>query len=81
MFEFVSKKVVSLARNEIEEVIHKVQDYLREINILTFQYNLVGSASNRRHLVTRIKVVIKVLIWIIISLFNDLITSMMMQKP
>ena len=54
MFEFVSKKEVSLARNEIEPIIHKVQNYLRKNNIMTFKYYLVGSASNRRHLVTRI---------------------------
>ena len=54
MYEFVSKKEVSFARDEIEQVIHNVQDYLRENSILTFQYNLVGSASNHRHLVTRI---------------------------
>ena len=54
MYEYVSKKEVSLARNEIEVIINKVQDYLREKAILTFQYNLVGSASNHRHLVTRI---------------------------
>lgn len=54
MYEFVSKKEVSFARDEIEQIIHNVQDYLRENNILTFQYNLVGSASNHRHLVTRI---------------------------
>ena len=54
MFEFVSKKEVSLARNEIETIIHKVQNYLRKNNIMTFQYYLVGSASNSRHLVTRI---------------------------
>lgn len=54
MYEFVSKKEVQSARNEIEGVIHNVQDYLRKNNILTFQYNLVGSASKHRHLVTRI---------------------------
>ena len=55
MYEFVSKKEVSFARDEIEKVIHKVQGYLRENNVLTFQYDLVGSARNHRHLVTRIK--------------------------
>ena len=54
MFEFVSKKEVSLAKSEIEQIIHKVQDYLRDNNIITFQYQLIGSASNHRHLVTRI---------------------------
>ena len=54
MYEFVSKKEVLFARNEIEPIIHRVQNYLRDNNILTFQYNLVGSASNHRHLVTRI---------------------------
>lgn len=54
MYEYVSKKEVSFARNKIEQVIHNVQDYLRRNNILTFEYNLVGSASNHRHLVTRI---------------------------
>lgn len=54
MYEYVNKKEVDFARNEIEQIIHNVQDYLRENNILTFQYNLVGSASNHRHLVTRI---------------------------
>lgn len=55
MYEFVSKKEVSLARNEIEKVIHNVQFYLKKKKILSFQYNLVGSANNHRHLVTRIK--------------------------
>lgn len=54
MYEFVSKKEVSLARQEIEPIINKVQNYLRDKKISTFQYNLVGSASNHRHLVTRI---------------------------
>ena len=52
-FEFVKQKEVAQARKEIEQVILKVQDYLRENNILTFQYNLVGSAG-KRHLVTRV---------------------------
>lgn len=54
MFEFVSKKEVSLARNEIEPIIHKIQNYLRTNNIITFQYYLIGSASNRRYLIIRI---------------------------
>ncbi|MBO5021860.1 MAG: hypothetical protein J6C53_00055 [Clostridia bacterium] len=54
MFEFVTKKEVNLRKSEIEVIIHKVQDFLRENNILTFQYHLVGSASNQRHLVTRV---------------------------
>lgn len=54
-YEFVSKKEVSIVRDEIEKIIHQVQDYLRKEGILTFQYFLVGSASNKRHLVTRIK--------------------------
>lgn len=54
-YEYVSKKEVSIAREEIEEKIHKVQKYLEKECILTFQYYLVGSASNKRHLVTRIK--------------------------
>ncbi len=52
--EFVDKKEVAFAREEIEKVIHNVQNYLRKQGIMTFQYNLVGSASNKRHLVTRI---------------------------
>lgn len=52
-FEFVTQKEVAQARKEIEQVILKVQGYLRENNILTFQYNLVGSAG-KRHLVTRV---------------------------
>jgi len=51
-FEYVEKKVMESARKEIESVIHNVQNELK--SILTFQYNLVGSASNNRHLVTRI---------------------------
>ena len=54
-YEYVSKKEVYLVRDEIETIIHKVQDYLRKEGILTFQYYLVGSASNKRHLVTRLK--------------------------
>ncbi len=52
-FEYVMPKEVAQARKEIEQVILKVQDYLRENNILTFQYNLVGSAG-KRHLVTSV---------------------------
>lgn len=51
-FEYVEKKEVGIARKEIESVIHNVQNELK--GILTFQFNLVGSASNNRHLVTRI---------------------------
>lgn len=54
MYEFVNKKEVSLVRYEIETIIHKVQDFLRKRHIMTFQYNLVGSASRHKHLVTRI---------------------------
>ncbi|MBR3885115.1 MAG: hypothetical protein IKJ33_01430 [Clostridia bacterium] len=54
-YEYVSKKEISLARDEIKKIIHQVQDYLRKEGILTFQYYLVGSASNKRHLVTRLK--------------------------
>ena len=54
-YEYVTKQEVSIAREEIEDIIHKVQNYLRKEKLLTFQYNLIGSASNKRHLVTRIK--------------------------
>ena len=54
-YEYVSNKEISLVRDEIEKIIHRVQDYLRKEGILTFQYYLVGSASNKRHLVTRLK--------------------------
>lgn len=54
-YEYVSNKEISLVRDEIEKIIHRVQDYLRKERILTFQYYLVGSASNKRHLVTRLK--------------------------
>lgn len=54
MYEYVSTKEVLLARKEIEPIILKVQKFLRDNNILTFQYGLVGSAGKHRHLVTRI---------------------------
>lgn len=54
MYEYVINKEVKFAREKIESVILKVQDYLRRKDILTFQFNLVGSASKSRHLVTRV---------------------------
>lgn len=53
MFEYVTKNEVKIAKLEIEEVIHKVQKFLK--GKISFQYHLIGSASNQRNLVTRIK--------------------------
>ena len=55
MYEYVSKKEVNFSRNEIEPAINDVQKYLRNNDILTFQFYLVGSAGKNRNLVTRIK--------------------------
>lgn len=52
MFEYVTKEEVKIAKLEIEEVIHKVQKFLK--GKISFQYHLIGSASNQRNLVTRI---------------------------
>lgn len=54
MYEFVSKKEYAPVRNEIEEVIKKVQNKLREEDKdLTFQFKLVGSGG--KHLISKIK--------------------------
>ena len=53
MYEYVTKNEVKIAKSEIEEVIHKVQKFLK--GKISFQYHLVGSASSQRNLVTRIK--------------------------
>ena len=53
MYEFVSKKELTLAKLAIVPIILKVQKELRKKKIITFQYNLIGSANKHKHLVTR----------------------------
>lgn len=48
-YEFVPKKEYQPIRKELEEIIRKVQDEVRDK--FTFQYKLVG--SGKRHLITR----------------------------
>ncbi len=51
MYEFVEKDEYQPVRNILEEIIHRVQDLVRDE--FTFQYQLIGSGG--RHLITRIK--------------------------
>ncbi len=50
-YEYVSKKQYQPVREELEDIIKKVQDLVRDT--FTFQFKLVGSGG--RHLITRIK--------------------------
>ena len=51
-YEYVSKKEYQPVRKELEQIIHRVQDQLRERG-MTFQYHLIGSGA--RQLITRKK--------------------------
>ena len=53
MFEYVPKSEYQHLRNYVENTIKKVQNEFRINNILTFQFNLIGSA--KRKLITRVK--------------------------
>lgn len=52
-YEYVSKSEYAPVRKELEQIINRVQVYMRKNYGLTFQFRLVG--SGRRHLITRIK--------------------------
>lgn len=53
-YEYVSRNEYQPIRNELEEIIKKVQNICRELDKeFTFQFKLVGSGS--RHLITRVK--------------------------
>ncbi len=51
MYEYVDEKEYSPVRAEIESIIKKVQDVVRDV--MTFQFTLLGSGAS--HLITRIK--------------------------
>ena len=51
-YEYVPKTEYQPVRNELEQIIHRVQNLLRERG-MTFQYHLIGSGN--RHLITREK--------------------------
>ena len=54
MYEFVPKKEYMPIRNELENIIKKVQKILKDIDRdQTFQFQLIG--SGKRHLITKIK--------------------------
>ncbi len=53
MYEYVKKSEYAPVRKELEQIINRVQVYMRENYGLTFQFRLIG--SGQRHLVTRIK--------------------------
>lgn len=50
-YEFVSRAEYTPVRKEIEKLIKRAQDKMREADGKTFQFQLVG--SGRRHLITR----------------------------
>lgn len=51
MFEYVPKREYKPFKLEVDEILRKVQKNLRKNKILTFQFNLIGSA--KRKLITR----------------------------
>lgn len=53
MYEYVKKSEYAPVRKELEQIINRVQIYMRKNFGLTFQFRLIG--SGQRHLVTRIK--------------------------
>lgn len=52
-FEYVPKGEYQPFKLEVDEILRKVQRFLRENKILTFQFNLIGSAG--RKFITRVK--------------------------
>lgn len=52
-FEFVPKGEYQPFKLEVDGILREVQKYLRKNKILTFQFNLIGSAG--RKLITRVK--------------------------
>lgn len=53
MYEYVKKSEYAPVRKELEQIINRVQVYMRKNYGLAFQFRLIG--SGQRHLVTRIK--------------------------
>ena len=51
MFEYVPKREYQPFKLEVDEILRKVQKFFKKNKILTFQFNLVGSA--KRKLITR----------------------------
>ncbi len=52
-FEYVPKGEYQPFKLEVDEILREVQRFLRENKILTFQFNLIGSAG--RKFITRVK--------------------------
>lgn len=52
-FEYVNRSEYQPVREELEFIIHRVQNFMREKYDTTFQYRLIG--SGKRHLITRVK--------------------------
>lgn len=52
-YEYVNRSEYAPVRKELEQIINRLQDEMRESYGLTFQFRLVG--SGKRHLITRIK--------------------------
>ena len=52
-FEYVPKGEYQPFKLEVDEILRKMQRFLRENKILTFQFNLIGSAG--RKFITRVK--------------------------
>ena len=53
MFEYVTKSEYKPFKLEVDEILKSIQRDLRENGILTFQFNLIGSA--KRKLITRVE--------------------------
>ena len=53
MFEYVTKSEYQPFKLEVDEILKSIQRDLRENGILTFQFNLIGSA--KRKLITRVE--------------------------
>ena len=53
MYEYVTKSEYAPVRNQLEEIIHRVQKEMRKTYDMPFQFRLIGSGG--RHLITRIK--------------------------
>lgn len=51
MYEYVAKSEYAPVRKELEEIIHRAQQYLRQEYGITFQYHLIGSGN--KHLIMR----------------------------
>ena len=52
-YEYVKKEEYRPVRNELEDIIKKVQIILKKKTGITFQFELIGSGS--KHLITRVK--------------------------